>query len=896
MNKLTSLVACAAVLLAAAGATAGTFQDYAESHVEAALKDGLTPLDEQHLVLAFLWRRDLADRRWLTGSLDRLTAARPMDPLMADEVRSLRARIAAVNGQWDQARELFQTMGGLTRWWVSGPKPLGELADFQASANLPGSGARWRFAPGADPFGWVRLSGLGWPTDRQMIYLATTVVSDHRQPAAIRLGAAEAARVWLNDERLLTTPEPLKRGEDQAVAGGWLARGPNLLVIAIGTEQGEWWARVRLTAPDGSPLGGVHEIDARPEQHPAVRKTPPPVRSLASVIDAAVQAGTPGALMARAAFLVTHRPDAADSGAARHACQEARVEDPVGARILEVAVTNDPATVYTLLKKVLELDPGLAGARLALARWYHDRDLDDEAHMLLTSGSSAPALAAADLDMAADRWGPVVLPQLEDLATAHPRCLKAVLTWTKRELDGGRFEAANRGLTILSKLAPGLGDVIDLQQKRATTFGDAATLNQIAELSLAQDPNRPASRVRLARLLVAQGRVTRAASILDEGLKRSPNQIDLLAEAMRLEHFRGNDGDARALVARLLTLRPQNRSAQRFQKLLGAAKEDDAWRRKPAELRRMAAGLSGDGAITVLEHHEVRFLPGNLTEERVQRVIRVGDPKRSGALRRATVAYVPEREQLRVLAARILRAGGAEISADQSDTPRLADPAINMYYDSRLRVFQYPKLERGDLIELTYILSETSESNETGPYTGGIVMIPNEYPVHRAEIELSGPAGAIPHWELANLSGTPKKTTDADGTAHLSWTWLDLPEAPADIPPPPPLLSIPYLAYSNHPAWGELGGWYARHVAPRIRPSRLVEDKARELTKDLKTRRARIAALYHFVTDRIRYVALEFGEHRYRPFSADWVLSHKMGDCKDKACLLVALCHSIGIH
>ncbi|NOZ78288.1 MAG: transglutaminase domain-containing protein [Acidobacteria bacterium] len=85
-------------------------------------------------------------------------------------------------------------------------------------------------------------------------------------------------------------------------------------------------------------------------------------------------------------------------------------------------------------------------------------------------------------------------------------------------------------------------------------------------------------------------------------------------------------------------------------------------------------------------------------------------------------------------------------------------------------------------------------------------------------------------------------------------------------------------------------------MAPRIRPSRLVEDKARELTKDLKTRRARIAALYHFVTDRIRYVALEFGEHRYRPFSADWVLSHKMGDCKDKACLLVALCHSIGIH
>ncbi len=895
MNRFTHFALGAAVLLAAAGATAGSFQAYAEHHVDAALKNGLSPLDEQHLVLAFLWRRDLADRGWLTGALDRLTATRPIDPLMADEVRSFRARIAVANGHWDQARALFQTMGGLTRWWVLGPQPLGELADFATSAHLPGPKAHWRFTPGTDPFGWVRLPGLAWPTDRQMIFLATTVVSEHRQPVAVRLGAAEAARVWLNGRQLLTTPEPLERGEDQANAGAWLRRGPNLIVVAVGCEQGGWWARVRLTKPDGAPLEGTHETDAPPHEYPAVRAAPPQIRSLGPVIDAAVKAGTPGALMAKAAFLVRHRPNAADSGVARQACQAARADDPAGARLLEALVTDEPGATYTLMTTALDLDPGLAGARLVLARWYHGHDLDEEAHKLLTAGGNEPALRAADLDIAADRWGPVVLPKLEALATAHPRCLDAVLMWTSREMDAGRYKDVARGLTLLGTLAPGLADTIGLEQKRAATFGDAAALDRIAELALAQDPNRPASRIRLARLLVAEGKVSHAASILNEGLRRCPDQVDLLAEAMRLEHYRGHDQRAKKLVARLLSLRPQDANAQRFQKLLGAAQEDDTWRRKPAELRKMAAGLAGDRAVTVLEHHEIRFLPGNLTEQRVQRVIRVGDPKRSDALRQMTVAYVPERERLRVLAARILQPGGGEISANQSDSPRLADPAINMYYDSRLRVFQYPSLQRGDLIELTYILSETAESNETGPYTGGIVMIPNDMPVARAEIELSGPAGAIPRWELANLSGKPVKTTGPDHIVHLTWTWTKLPEAPGDIPAPPPMLTVPYLAYSNHPSWGQLGSWYARHVAPRIRPSKLVEDKAHALTDGLKTRRAKIAALYHFVTDRIRYVALEFGEHRYRPFSADWVLSHKMGDCKDKACLLVALCHSIGI-
>jgi len=105
----------------------------------------------------------------------------------------------------------------------------------------------------------------------------------------------------------------------------------------------------------------------------------------------------------------------------------------------------------------------------------------------------------------------------------------------------------------------------------------------------------------------------------------------------------------------------------------------------------------------------------------------------------------------------------------------------------------------------------------------------------------------------------------------------------------------PYLVYSNHPEWGDLADWYARHVAPRVRTSEQVEETALRLVNGYDDRLDRISRLYRFVTNDIRYVGLEFGEHRYRPFSADWVLHHKIGDCKDKAALLVALLDVIGV-
>ena len=170
----------------------------------------------------------------------------------------------------------------------------------------------------------------------------------------------------------------------------------------------------------------------------------------------------------------------------------------------------------------------------------------------------------------------------------------------------------------------------------------------------------------------------------------------------------------------MLDLRPQDRRARRLVELFSGETEDLGWLRPMDELWRMAIRgarwRSGGRPCSITSRciscrrSSSRNGPAGLSHH-------LGRTGRD--LRRRTLPYVAESQRLRVLRARILRRDGSEVSAQQGDTPRLAEPEFNLYYDTRLRVLDFPELEDGDLIEIAYVRTETIESNETGPYKAG---------------------------------------------------------------------------------------------------------------------------------------------------------------------------------
>lgn len=868
---------------------------YCQQLVDRAVEDGVSAEDAHRVLVALGWRALMEDRSTADALLDRLTAA-AHDPLMVDFLRSWRARLAVEEGRVALARELFRAQGGLERWWISGPRPIEELGDLEQLPPWP-QDPSWRKAGGTDAQGWLDLSGLAWPTERQVVYAATTVESDARRAAALRVGGSQAVRVWVNGREVAATALPVEHGEDQASGGVWLRRGPNLVVAAVAVERGGWWLRVRMTAPDGGPLEGVRESSGRPEARTVPEgEGAPAVRTLRGELEAAAEKGAAGARPALAAVLVQRRPGAVGSGLARAACREAREEEPALARWLEWLVTDEPGERRALLEGVLDQEPDFLPARIEMAVWLHRRGLHQPAHRVLAEAAGrASALEATGLDLDADLWGDLSLPRLERLLVPGGSCVRTLSTVARRAMDAGRWAAARGAVARLERLVPGASDTFALASRLATADGDVSRLEALLERQLEAHPNNLDAALRLARLRAGHDRLPEALDLLGAAAARCPGHPRVTMELAELHHAAGRDGEAERLARAVLEARPQDRRAQRFLELLGSGAEDRSWARTPEALRALAEeakDLPGPW-IQLLDHHEVRFLPGNLTEERVQRAYLVNDPDRSDPLRQRSIAVVPERQRLRVLAARILRPD-SEVSARQGDTPRLADPAFNLYYDTRLRILEFPKLERGDVVEITYLLSETAESNETGPYRGGMVLLAGPVPVLRAEVVLDAPQGSLPAWELAGIQEKPRREA-AGGRERLLFAWDRVRAVPADVPAPPALLVTPHLVYSTRPEWGDLAAWYERHVAPRLRISEDVRELAQRLTADAPSRGEKIRALYRYVTDEVRYVGLEFGEHRFRPFSADWVLRHRMGDCKDKAALLVTLLRAVGI-
>ena len=95
--------------------------------------------------------------------------------------------------------------------------------------------------------------------------------------------------------------------------------------------------------------------------------------------------------------------------------------------------------------------------------------------------------------------------------------------------------------------------------------------------------------------------------------------------------------------------------------------------------------------------------------------------------------------------------------------------------------------------------------------------------------------------------------------------------------------------------WQEMGNWYRNLTNGRRDSSAEVKQQAATLTAPAAAPVDKMRALAKFVQHEIRYVAIELGVGGFQPHPAADVLSHRYGDCKDKATLLSSMLSQIGV-
>ncbi len=143
-------------------------------------------------------------------------------------------------------------------------------------------------------------------------------------------------------------------------------------------------------------------------------------------------------------------------------------------------------------------------------------------------------------------------------------------------------------------------------------------------------------------------------------------------------------------------------------------------------------------------------------------------------------------------------------------------------------------------------------------------------------------------WSNSQLKPTPKKPAQADTTKDASAAEIKDPDQDADG------RLLPSVAWTTFHSWAEVGEWYRNLSHDRIAPTPTIQERANKLTLDAKTPEAQVQALYDFVAMKTRYVGIDFGVGRYQPHTADEVMNHEYGDCKDKDTLLESLLRAKG--
>jgi hypothetical protein len=143
------------------------------------------------------------------------------------------------------------------------------------------------------------------------------------------------------------------------------------------------------------------------------------------------------------------------------------------------------------------------------------------------------------------------------------------------------------------------------------------------------------------------------------------------------------------------------------------------------------------------------------------------------------------------------------------------------------------------------------------------------------------------------------------GRNQWQWTIRDMPAIRREVDMPPMAGVAGQMIVSFFPPggpgqkgfsnWQQMGQWYVNLTQGRRDLSPDLKQSVQNLTTSSPTVLKKMQVIANFVQHDVRYVAIELGIGGWQPHSASEVYNHRYGDCKDKATLMSAMLHEIGV-
>ena len=302
--------------------------------------------------------------------------------------------------------------------------------------------------------------------------------------------------------------------------------------------------------------------------------------------------------------------------------------------------------------------------------------------------------------------------------------------------------------------------------------------------------------------------------------------------------------------------------------------------------------LYSENTVTVLPNGRIREL-----ERKAFKILRI-----EGASRGIVRVDFDSRTKITGLHAWCIPAQGKDYSVSDRDVVETSLIGVangELVSDVRSRILRIPASVVGSVVGYEI-------EREAQPYFMATDWsFQDTIPVREADFTLELPPG----WQYKGTwLNHPEVPAVSAGPNRWQWALSDIRgiKIEGDMPPwggiagrlvvsllpPPGTQNGPVTEFLS---WRGMGLWYLDLARSRLDASPAIKQKVTELSAPEATPLEKMQALAAFVQSDIRYVAIELGIGGFQPHAASDVLTQRFGDCKDKATLLNAMLHEVGI-
>lgn len=782
---------------------------------------------------------------------------------------------------------------------------------------------RWRVAPDVFHFGWLDGGALLRPESKVCMY-ATTFVRGQQgtrtpRPITVWVGTSGAFKLFWNGVETLKDEAYRGWDADRRAALVTLKPGSNNLTVKVCGDDSPPLVSVRLADRTGAPDTGIVTTATIAESAEAAknhekkaarvagRDPEGPLEAFERITSA--KNVRPADKEAYARYLAVTGGDDPVAHVARDMARAAAEADPDVDRLLLAGQLSEDRNKYSD-----RVDEAERYAR-AHGQWPHTDVLLARAAVLESGPAWRKAfpvydrLLAADPDNATAVRGRVelynraglrrtALTTLERAVARNPHAVTLLNMYATQLRVLGRTTEAEEAEARYSSLRfddPGfIGRKLDLALARRDRAGAERWVRRLLQI----DPDSQWAHGVAAAAYRRTGQAQRAVATYERALEIAPEDVSTMRALADLHGELGNTDKQLALLRGILELRPQDKDTRLYVEHIEPAKpradEKYAWKAdRFLKLRHAAPG--GEAKRTLVDLSVTTVYENGLSSSFRQVVFQPLTDSAAAVARQYAFQYQADRQTVELRGAKVYRGDGRVLEAIESGEAAANNPAIAMYTSARTFYVQLPRLEPGDVVELRYRVDDVTPRNEFADYFGEVTYMQSGEPVRHAEYVLITPKSRKLEIDARRVPNLKKKVVTKGKQRIYRFTADDVPAVDPEpaMPPWPEVLG--YVHVSTYRDWKAMGKWYWGLAKDQFDLDDETRKLLREITKGAKSDREKVEAVYGWVVENTRYVALEFGIYGYKPRRCVQTVARGWGDCKDKATVIVSMLRELGI-